>query len=424
MNKRVIQEVLADQWETVQEQGFLTRAFDWEENLNYCLVGIRRAGKSYLLIQRIHELLKEGVSEDHILYVNFEDERLLEMTAAELHLLLEVQAEFAEDHKVTHVFLDELQNVTGWEKFVRRLADSKYHVYVTGSNAKMLSREIATTLGGRFMMRVVYPYDFSEYLMALGIDGSPRKQLTMKGKTAISSAFDAYLENGAFPELIDVQSKRMYLNNIYQTIYLGDIIARNGIGNEFAVRLLLKKIAESVCHPLSYSRLTRIVAGSGLAIGKMTVIKYVSYMQDSYLIFSIQNIIGKLVDRETTPKYYFMDTGLLQLLVLDGVTAALENLAAIELVRRYGMDQVYYYERNIEVDFYIPEKKMAVQVCYFLHQSAETLEREVGGLLKLNDFMKGQSLYILTYSEEEEIERDGVTIHVLPMWKWLLEKES
>lgn len=287
----------------------------------------------------------------------------------------------------------------------------------------MLSREIATTLGGRFMMRVVYPYDFSEYLMALGIDGSPRKQLTMKGKAAISSAFDAYLENGAFPELIDVQSKRMYLNNIYQTIYLGDIIARNGIGNEFAVRLLLKKIAESVCHPLSYSRLTRIVTGSGLAIGKMTVIKYVSYMQDSYLIFSIQNIMGKLVDRETTPKYYFMDTGLLQLLVLDGVTAALENLAAIELVRRYGMDQVYYYERNIEVDFYIPEKKMAVQVCYFLHQSAETLAREVGGLLKLNDFMKGQSLYILTYSEEEEIERGGVTIHVLPMWKWLLAKE-
>ena len=424
MNKRVIQEVLADQWETVQEQGFLTRAFDWEENLNYCLVGIRRAGKSYLLIQRIHELLKEGVSEDHILYVNFEDERLLEMTAAELHLLLEVQSEFAKDHKVTHVFLDELQNVTGGEKFVRRLADSKYHVYVTGSNAKMLSREIATTLGGRFMMRVVYPYDFSEYLMALGIDGSPRKQLTMKGKAAISSTFDAYLESGAFPELIDVQSKRMYLNNIYQTIYLGDIIARNGIGNEFAVRLLLKKIAESVCHPLSYSRLTRIVTGSGLAIGKMTVIKYVSYMQDSYLIFSIQNIMGKLVDRETTPKYYFMDTGLLQLLVLDGVTAALENLAAIELVRRYGMDQVYYYERNIEVDFYIPEKKMAVQVCYFLHQSEETLEREVGGLLKLNDFMKGQSLYILTYSEEEEIERDGVTIHVLPMWKWLLEKES
>lgn len=154
--------------------------------------------------------------------------------------------------------------------------------------------------------------------------------------------------------------------------------------------------------------------------GDQVCVVYAGFVPD----FSIQNIMGKLVDRETTPKYYFMDTGLLQLLVLDGVTAALENLVAIELVRRYGMDQVYYYERNIEVDFYIPEKKMAVQVCYFLHQSAETLEREVGGLLKLNDFMKGQSLYILTYSEEEEIERDGVTIHVLPMWKWLLAKES
>lgn len=418
-----IQEILADQWETMSEQTLIKRRFSWADELNYCLTGIRRAGKSYMLMQRIRDLLDKGIPRDAILYVNFEDERLLEITAGDLNKFIEVQAETAPQHRVSYVFLDELQNVAGWEKFVRRLADSKYHVYVTGSNAKMLSREIATTLGGRFMIEEVYPYSFAEYLKASGMKPDLSQGLTTKGRAAMFQAFHSYLMEGAFPELIGLKAKKLYLNTIYQTIYVGDIIARNGITNEFALRLLLKKLAESVCRPISYSRLANIVKGSGAAIAKSTVIKYISYMQDSYLIFPIYNYQGKLLDKEMTPKYYFMDTGLLNLLTLDGATASLENLAAIDLVRRFGQEEVYYYEKNIEMDFFVPKRRMAMQVCYALHQSEETFRREVEGLLKFNAHIPGQDLYILTVGEEETIERDGAVIHVVPMWKWLLREE-
>lgn len=215
LSRNMIQDVLVDQWAVLQEQRGIQRAFHWEENLNYCLVGIRRAGKSYLMMQRIRELLQNGVSEDAILYVNFEDERLLEITSADLNRLLEVQAEAAPQHKVEYVFLDEIQIVTGWEKFVRRLADSNYHVYVTGSNAKMLSREIATTLGGRFIIQEVFPYSFPEYLTASGLPMN-KKALTTQEKATVYQQFTAYLMEGAFPELIGLTSKTLYLSNIYQ----------------------------------------------------------------------------------------------------------------------------------------------------------------------------------------------------------------
>lgn len=420
MNRENIREVLADQWEMLLAQKYIPREFSWDPALNYCLVGIRRAGKSYLLLQHIHELIASGVAEDNILYVNFEDERLLELTAGDLNLFLEVQAEFSPQHQVTYVFLDEIQNITGWEKFVRRLADSKYHVFITGSNAKMLSREIATTLGGRFMICTVYPYNFKEYLQAKNIRSDSRSLLSTKGRAAIVPAFQEYLQDGAFPELVQVQQKRVYLSSIYQTIYLGDIIARNGLTNEFAVRLILKKIAEAVCQPVTFGRLTQIVSSTGNSMSKNTVIKYVGDMKSSYLIFSIFNYAGKLVEKETSPKYYFMDTGLLNLLVLDSLTAALENLVAIELLRRYGNDNVFYYKKNIEVDFYIPNDKLAIQVCYQLQQSDQTYERETRALLKFNAFLPGQQLLILTNSEEKIIENEDVIIHILPVWKWLL----
>ena len=129
--------------------------------------------------------------------------------------------------------------------------------------------------------------------------------------------YDEYVTYGAFPELVEIINKRTYLSSIYQTVYIGDIITRNKITNAFAVKLILKKIAESITKPLSFSRLTNIVKSTGTSLGKQTVINYVGYMIDSYLIFAVQNYAGKLVDKETSPKYYFMDTGLLGLMLLD-----------------------------------------------------------------------------------------------------------
>lgn len=421
-NKTALQDVLIDQWEIVTEQEILPRKLGWEKKLNYCLVGIRRAGKSCILVQRMQELLHQGIPEDAILYVNFEDERLLEMQAEDLNLLLEVQAEWAPNHKVQYVFLDEIQNVPGWEKFVRRLADSRYRVYVTGSNAKMLSREIATTLGGRFMIQEVYPYGFQEFLLASGVSKNLAGRLTTKEKAIVSQLFSSYLMEGAFPELIHLHAKRLYLNNIYQTIYLGDIIARNQITGEFAVRLVLKKMAETVCRPISYSRLTGIVKASGLTIAKTTVIRYIACMIDAYLIFPVYNYQGKLVEKETNPKYYFMDTGILNLLLVDGKSQALENLVAIELLRRFGREQVFFYEKNVEVDFYIPQVQLAIQVCYELYQTPDTLEREVRALVKFDKFISCRKRLILTYSEEANLVKDGVEIQIYPVWKWLTDK--
>lgn len=420
MNRQSIKEIILDQKEMYLSQSFITREYDLEKNINYCFVGIRRTGKSYLMYQLVHELMSSGVSKEQIVYVNFEDERLLEMTADDFNTILELAIEFAGLEKQPHFFLDEIHNIHGWEKFVRRLADMKYHVNITGSNSKMLSYEIASTLGGRFMIVNVYPYAFTEFMDANHAE-IKNAGMTTKSRAEINRLYDSYVKYGAFPELVNIKSKRNYLNSIYQTIYLGDIIARNNITNDFAVRLILKKVAESVMRPLSYSRLSNILKSAGAAIGKQTVINYVGFALDSFLLFQVQNYAAKLIDKETAPKYYFMDNGLLGLLLTGNIdTIQLENLAAIELIRRYGMANVFYFERNVEIDFYVPEQNLAVQVSYSIFRDNFTYKRETGALVKLNEYLPGTECIILTMDEEKEIEEDGVLMKVLPMWKWLL----
>ena len=233
--------------------------------------------------------------------------------------------------------------------------------------------------------------------------------------------YDEYVTYGAFPELVDIVHKRTCLSSIYQTVYIGDIITRNKITNDFAVKLILKKIAESITKPLSFSRLTNIVKSTGTSLGKQTVINYVGYMIDSYLIFAIQNYAGKLVDKETSPKYYFMDTGLLGLMLLDCKSAQLENLVAIELVRRYGLENVYYFENNAEIDFYIPSHKLAIQVSLQVLDNMDTRERETRAFVKLNNFIPDSRCILITNSEEAILDCNGIEVEVVPAWKWLLD---
>ena len=237
----------------------VSRDYCLEDNINYFFVGIRRTGKSYMMYQQIRKLINDGVSLSQIVYVNFEDERLLEINVNDLNTILEIGIEFSGSNGKPYLFLDEIQNVDGWEKFVRRVADMKYRINITGSNSKMLSREIASTLGGRFMVVNVYPYSFVEYLSANDIENVDVNVLATKHRADIVSQYDQYVTYGAFPELVEIKNKRQFLNNIYQTVYLQDIITRNKITNDFAVRLILKKIAESVTKALSFNRLTNIV---------------------------------------------------------------------------------------------------------------------------------------------------------------------
>lgn len=417
MNRDVLKQIIIDQKEMYLNNLLISRDYDLEENVNYCFVGIRRTGKSYMMYQQIHNLMNDGISSSQIVYVNFEDERLLEIGVDDLNTILEIGIEFSGSKGKPYLFLDEIQNVDGWEKFVRRVADMKYRINITGSNSKMLSKEIASTLGGRFMIVNVFPYSFKEYLSANHIENIMVDQIGTKKRADIVSQYEQYVTYGAFPELVDIKNKRPFLNNIYQTVYLQDIITRNKITNDFAVRLILKKIAESVTKALSFNRLTNIVKSADISIGKQTVINYVGHMLDSYLIFSLQNYASK----KTSPKYYFMDTGLLGLMLLDCKTTQLENLVAVELIRRYGFENVYFFENNIEVDFYVPSENLAIQVSMQVLEDVDTLERETRAFVKLNQFIPDTKCLLVTNSEETKLNCDGIKIDVVPAWKWLFD---
>ena len=420
MNRDTLKQRLIDQKETYLNNTIITRQYLLEENVNYCFVGIRRTGKSYLMYQQIKQLESKGVPLSQIVYVNFEDERLLETKVTDLNTILEIGLEMSGSANKPYLFLDEIQNINGWEKFVRRIADMKYRINITGSNSKMLSSEIASTLGGRFIIMNVYPYSFTEYLTANHREKNYLDVISTQDRADVLSLYNEYVTFGAFPELVDIKNKRAFLSSIYQTIYLGDIITRNKISNDFAIKLILKKIAESVTKPLSFSRLTNILKSTGMAIGKQTVINYVGYMTDSYLLFTLQNYAAKLVDKETSPKYYFMDTGLLGLMLLDSKSAQLENLVAIELIRRYGVENVFFFENNVEIDFYIPSESLAIQVSLQVLDDIDTKERETRAFAKLNNFIPGSKCILITNSEETNLEYDGIDIEVIPIWKWLL----
>lgn len=420
MNRDTLKQIMIDQKEIYLNNTIITRQYLLEENVNYCFVGIRRTGKSYLMYQQIKQLESKGVPLSQIVYVNFEDERLLETKVTDLNTILEIGLEMSGSANKPYLFLDEIQNINGWEKFVRRIADMKYRINITGSNSKMLSSEIASTLGGRFIIMNVYPYSFTEYLTANHREKNYLDVISTQDRADVLSLYNEYVTFGAFPELVDIKNKRAFLSSIYQTIYLGDIITRNKISNDFAIKLILKKIAESVTKPLSFSRLTNILKSTGMAIGKQTVINYVGYMTDSYLLFTPQNYAAKLVDKETSPKYYFMDTGLLGLMLLDSKSAQLENLVAIELIRRYGVENVFSFENNVEIDFYIPSESLAIQVSLQVLDDIDTKERETRAFAKLNNFIPDSKCIIITNSEETNLEYDGIDIEVIPIWKWLL----
>lgn len=420
IEKETIKEILLENRKEIESQQVVHRNIEMEDFANYVLIGVRRAGKSFMLYQQIQDNLKKGITWDSMLYINFEDERLIGMTAQELNLILEVHGMMSAQRPI--LFLDEIQNIEGWDKFARRLADNKYRIYITGSNAKMLSSDVATTLGGRYITKHILPYSFSEYLSANNIPYDDMNIATTSGRADVQRYFAEYFRFGGFPEGAQLASKRDYLNSVYQKIYIGDIATRNKIDNLFSLRILFRKMAESVKQPTSFTRLSNIIASTGAKLGKATIINYIEYSKDAFLIYPIKNIADNLTNRETNPKYYFVDNGIISILALDIDTSLLENMVAMELIRRYGIDErVFFYNRNIEVDFYIPDAALAIQVSYNPHKTDETWQRESTALIKLTKVLDCQRLLILSYDTEETVEVNGKTIEVMPVWKWLIQ---
>jgi uncharacterized protein len=415
MNKELIKQLIKQQQQFIEQVELLPRTLNLEEAGNYVFVGIRRAGKSYMLYQHIQSLLVKGHSINEILYINFEDERIADIKSSELNLILESYYELFQGEPL--VFLDEIQNIKGWEKFARRLADEKRKVFITGSNAQMLSREIATTLGGRYLIEEVYPFDFSEFLRYEKIQlTSHWEYSSVQGD--VVRIFENYFNFGGFPEVIQYTDKRSWLTSLYQKIFLSDIIARNDIRNEQMLRLLVRKLAENVLQPASVQRLKNILEGTGNKIARNTISEYLKYLQDAYLVFSISNFTDKISERESYKKHYFYDNGILNLFLYQPETKLLENLVAIVLWKKYK-ERLYYYIKNVEVDFFIPEEQIAIQVSYSITDDV-TFEREVNALKKIAQAFDIQKLYIITKNQEKEIELENATIKVIPIWKWLL----
>lgn len=420
INKQILLEVMLENRKEVMRHNVIPRDISLDGFDRQVLVGVRRAGKSYILYGQIQKLIEEGHSWDEIIYINFEDERLVGMDLSDLNAILEVHARISDKRPM--LFLDEVQNVEGWEKFARRMADNKYRIVITGSNAKMLSTDVAATLGGRFITHEVFPLSFREYLEINGVDSKdPLLTATTDSRALLMRHFEEYFQFGGFPECATLAVKRDYLTSLYQKIFLGDIAARHKIENIFALRILFRKLAESVKQPLSFTRATNIVASTGTKIGKNTVINYLGYANEAYLLLTVPNIADNLTERISNPKYYFIDNGIISLLALDIRTTLLENLVAIALFRQYGSkDAVYHYNHGIEVDFYIPETETAIQVSYSLEGATETAEREITGLMKIGEKLSSRRRIIVTYEKEGLIEREGILIEIIPAWKFLL----
>lgn len=422
MDKQLLKQILRDNQQEVVRYMIEPREFNFEAFPCSVLVGVRRSGKSYMLYQRIQQLLNEGKQWDEMLYLNFEDERLENFTAEDFNHLLECHQEMY--GKRPMLFLDEIQNIDHWEKFARRMADANYTIYITGSNAKMLSGEINTTLGGRFLTSEVYPYSFREYANVHGISLLPNDLLSTEGRSAAVRYFNEYLHDGGLPASALLPAKRNYLSSVFQKIYLGDIIARNNITNIAGIRVLIRKIAESVCRPISFNRINNLLSSVGGKLSLATTIKYVEYCEDAWLLMRLKNYASCLADKESNCKYYFIDNGILNLFLIDKDSMLLENLVALQLFRRYGHDadneKVFFYNNNFEVDFYIPEDELAIQVCYSLRDE-ETLNREIDALKKLPKRLECRRRIILTFDEETTFTDQHGRIEVIPCWKWIIE---
>ena len=413
MNKEVLKRVIYDQHQVIRDAVIIDRDIELEKNANYVLVGLRRAGKTTLLYKRVQDLINDGVEWNQIIYINFDDERLIDFKLMDFDDILLVAEEMTP--KKHYFYFDEIQNIDNWEKFAVRLANQGYKVDITGSNAKMISSEMAAKLGGRYIMKEILPYSFIEYLRAYDINYNV---YTTKEVAKVNNLLSQYFIYGGFPESVDYKNKREYVSSVYQKVLYNDIITHNKVRSENGMKLLIKKISESIMHDVSYTKLQNAITGIGYKISKDVIIDYCGYIKDSFLLFTIENYFSSFIDKNSNPKYYFRDNGVLNLFIDGKKTSLLENIVAIHLYRRNY--EMYYLKGNkVDIDFYIPDDNTLIQVAYSLDDQ-DTYDREVSNMINYaNDSKKEMKLIIVTYDEKNTIEIDGKLINVITLKDFL-----
>lgn len=395
--------------------------------------GVRRCGKSCRMEYVVNTLLREGVDRRLILWVGFDDERLVKMTSDQLHLIIEAYREMYPDvdMKQTYVFFDEIQLVDGWEYFVMKLYKHyTKNIYISGSNASMLSTELKSALRGWPMEEYTWPLSFREYCEFKEINTDSWLESDI---AQLRNAFFTYNSEGGFPEVV-LTSNPMYKTRILQgyfdTMLLKDLAEHYRISNIEVLRYVLKRVMSNLTKPTSLNAIHGDIKSRGLKVSKDHLYDWVEYACNIFMFCKITKYSRSLQKSETSqPKYYCIDNGLRDAVLIpqsDDNGKKLENTVCLQLLRTSdAMDCIYYYQDKTECDFVVQrgtQIETLIQVCWSL-RDPDTRRREVTGLIEAQQQLNAKTLLIITADEEESIAVDGGgIIQVVPAWKWLLGK--
>jgi len=390
------------------------------------ITGARRSGKSFIMRQLAKELIKRGVNENRILIVNFEDPRFIDLNPQLLQQIYETYLEFLNPKDKPYIFFDEVQEVQKWEKWVRTMQElKKANIILSGSNAKLLSRELATLLTGRHLDITVFPLSFKEFLDFNGLYLKEELDFVSK-KIEIKRLMRNYLEFGSFPEVVLQKEKREILLSYFEDILNKDLVRRYKIRKSENLKALIKFYLANPSSLITFSSLEK-----SLKISADTIEKFSNYFETAYLTFFLKRFSFKIKEQEKSPrKVYTVDTGLANTIGFrfsQNLGKLAENIVFLELKRKalFYPDLEFYYwkdERHREVDFLIKEKlkvNKLLQVCWNI-EDKETRKREIESLIKaMREFKLNEGLIINEdYEGEEKIK--GKEIKFIPLWKWLL----
>ena len=422
MNTQTLLSIVADQREELLANDYseLCRRpeesqFDLKSNMAQVVIGVRRCGKSTLC----EMFLKQKDVE--FAYVNFDDDRLGDMNSNDLDRLLE--ALYMTYGEFEYLFLDEIQNIEGWPLFVNRLLRQKLHIFITGSNSKLLSNELSTHLTGRNNKVELYPFSFSEYCAMKKVDAT---SLSTKAKALRKGALHEYLQQGGFPELFNESNRRGYINGLLDAIISKDIEKRLKVRNVEALRRISAYLADNYCQEFVAK-----TVGELFGVSNHTAENYYSYLKEAFLLIGVNRFSYKSKDRVRNEKVYVVDTAFVterkDNFSLENIGWKLENIVCVELLRRYRpayCDVFYYKDASSQVDFVIAKDgnvQELIQVSYDI-STEKTRNREIRGLKNAAKKLNCNNLTLVTFEEHETIEEDGCTINVIPATEWLLGK--
>ena len=420
MNRTELKEIIIDQnsrqeQENLVDRDIFSKVEAYVKNDFVIIIsGIRRCGKSTLLSQ----IRKKHSGH----YINFDDERLINFKIEDFHVLEELFIELYGEKRI--FYFDEIQNIPVWERFVRRLHDERKKVFITGSNASMLSKELGTHLTGRYLMLQMFPFSFKEFLHLKKFELNENSAYSTVSRAKIKNNFGKYFISGGFPEYLK-ELNSDYLKTLYENIVYRDILVRYKIPNEKSLKELVYLSINNISKEISFNSIKKT-----LGLGSSTTVKdYFDYLENSFLIFLVPKFDYSLRKQMYyNKKVYCIDNGLAKYLgfrITPDNGKLLENMVFLELKRR--RKEIYYYSDKKECDFVIKHEtaniKEAIQVCYEL--TADNKEREIQGLTEAMNKFKLKEGLILTYDQEEEIKLKGNNkVIIKPVWKWLLEKSG